>query len=240
MAIDKWSTGDVITADLINKRGIRSGTTAEIDAVVDGDVIVGSMFFDTTLVKPKMVSVVSPRAYQIMGPAGTHHTWIPSLACYAATIDPCSNHRQVNLVTNDVDVFSLDFLGATTNKIAKFDWVPPQNWDALTIKCKPYWTAIAGAGTVEFEFSAVAFSNDEDMDATAFGTAIASTDTFTAVDDLHVSPQTAAITIGGTPAKFDWVQIKIVRDQATDTKTEDAKLLGFILEYTIDLPNSTG
>lgn len=243
MAINKWATGDIITANLINKRGIRSGTTAEIDAEADGDVIVGSMFFDTTLGKPKMVSVVSPRAYEIMGPVGTHQIWIPASACYPALTDGCSAHIQSEFPTNDVDIITLDFSGGTpaTDEIAKFDWVPPQNWDAsdFTIKCKPYWTAGAGAGTVEFEFSAVSISNDDPMDA-AFGSAIASLDTLLAADDLHISPQTTAITIAGSPAKLDWVQIKIKRDQANDTKPEDAKLLGFVLEYSIDLPNSTG
>src|SRR3990172_3456007 len=196
MAINKWATGDIITSLNINNRGIRAGTTTEINNEPDGEVMVGSMFFDTTLVKPKMVSVVSPRAYEIMGPVGSHQIWIPAVACYPATTNGCAVHAKIEFGTNDVDIISLDFSGGTpaTDEIAKFEWVPPQNWNAGTIKAKPYWTAVAGAGTVEFEFSAVAFSNDDPMDA-AFGSSQASSDTFLAANDLHISPQTAAITI---------------------------------------------
>jgi hypothetical protein len=240
MAVDKWTTGDTITEANINKRGIRRGTTAELDAITDGDLTVGDLLFDTTLSKYKFVTVVVSRAYALLSVLGTHQFWVPATACWPATTNPCSDHTKVELVTNDVDIYTLDFAGATANEAAKYDWVPAENWDAGSIKCKPYWTAGAGAGTVEFEFSGGAFSNDDALDGDISTGAIASSDTFTTADDLHISPQTAAITINGTPAKADWIQIKILRDQATDTKAEDAKFMGFMMEYSIDAPNSTG
>lgn len=241
MAISKYDTGDIITKSTINNRTWRSGTTTEIDNEPDSEVAVGVGFFDTTLAKPKFVTQVSPRKYHVMSPVGTHQLWVDALACFPATTNPCGDHVLEELATNDIDIWSLPFAGSTTNEVAKFNWVPPENWDVddRTIKIKPYWTADAGAGTVEFEFSGVAISNDDPMDA-AFGTAQASLDTFIAANDLHVGPITSAITIGGTPADADWVQIKILRDQVNDTKTEDAKLLGFILQYSIDFPNSDG
>jgi len=180
------------------------------------------------------------RAYAILSVIGTHQFWIPAIACYPAITNPCASHVQVEFATNDVDIFSLDFAGSTTNEIAKYDWTPAQNWDAGTIKCKPYWTAIAGAGTVEFEFSGGAFGDSDALDADISTGAIASVDTLLTANDIHISPQTAAITINGTPAKGDWVQIKILRDQANDTKAEDARFLGFMLEYSIDNPLSVG
>jgi hypothetical protein len=119
---------------------------------------------------------------------GTQQIFIPAVSMYPATTNPCSDHTKSELGTNDVDIFTLDFAGATANEIAKFDWIPPENWDAGTVNVKYYWTAAAGAGTVEFETSGVAISNDDALDA-AFGTAVAVTDTFIAADDLHVSPQ---------------------------------------------------
>lgn len=240
MAVDKWTTGDTITEGNINKRGIRRGTTAELDGIADGNLTVGDLLFDTTLAKYKFVTVVVSRAYEQLGAVGTHQFWIPAIACYPATTNPCADHVKVELATNDVDLFTLDFAGATANEIAKFDWTPSQNWDIGTIKCKPYWTGLAGAGTVEFEFSGGAFSNDNPLDADISTGAQASLDTFIVASDLHISPQTASITINGTPAKGDWVQIKILRDQANDTKAEDAQFMGFMLEYSIDDPNSSG
>jgi len=241
MVLDKWSTGDLVPANVFNNRTIRRGTTTEIDAVPDADVGIGDLFYDSTLGVHKIVLVVSPRSYKILSSIGPHHFWVPATAMYPAVTSPANFAVQRELVTNDVDIIAMVFQGTTANEIAKFDWTPPQNWDAGTVKCKPYWTGPAGAGTVEFEFSAVAFANTDAMDA-AFGTAIASTDTFTAADELHISPQTAAITIAGSPvvADFSFIQFKIVRDQATDTKSENAELLGFVLEYKILEATSEG
>jgi len=241
MVLDEWSTGDIATAINFNKRTVRRGTTTEIDNISDSLVTIGDLFFDTTLVKPKFCTEVVARKYHVLSPVGTQHQWVPAAACYPAVTDPCGVLQQSEFGTNDVDIETLDFAGITTDEIAKFDWTPPQAWDAGTIKCKPYWTAVAGAGTVEFEFSGLSLKNDDAMDI-AFGTAQPSVFTFTAADDLHIGPQTAAITLSGTPqvTEFSWIQIKIQRDQVNDTKTEDAKLIGFVLEYTIVLPTSVG
>jgi len=240
MAIDEWVTGDIVTAINFNKRTVRRGTTAEIDALSDSVVNIGDLFFDTTLAKPKFCTVVAARAYHVLSPVGTHQQWVPAIACYAAITSPCSNHTPFEFVTNDVEIFTLDFDGAT-NEIAKFDWVPVEAWDPTTdIKCKPYWTAASGSGTVEFDFSAVAIRNDDPMDV-AFGSIQTSTDTLLAVDDLHIGPQTATVVIGGAgQADANWVQIKIERDAASDTHTADAKFIGFMLEYTINFPTSVG
>lgn len=185
-------------------------------------------------------AVTSAKVDSTVSVIGTHHIFVPALSMYPATTTPCSDHTKSEFATNDVDIYTLDF-DQTTAEIAKFDWIPPENWDAGTVKVKIYWTAASGTGgeTVEFEVSAIAISNDDAMDA-AFGTAVAVTDSLIATNDLHVSPQSAAITIGGTPLDSDWIQFKIKRDTANDTLAADAKLIGLVLEYTVEKPTSIG
>ena len=54
------------------------------------------------------------------------------------------------------------------------------------------------------------------------------TDTLLTANDLHVSSESSAITIGGTPAEGDAVYFEITREVAngSDTLGVDARLLG--------------
>ena len=59
---------------------------------------------------------------------------------------------------------------------------------------------IAGAGTVSWNLKAVAVSDDDPIDV-AYGTFQESEDTFILAEDEHIGPESAAITIAGTPAQ---------------------------------------
>ena len=64
-----------------------------------------------------------------------------------------------------------------------------------------------------------------------------STDTLLTAADVHVAPQSSEITIAGTPADSDFIMFEISRD-ISDTLAVDAKLLGVVIEYTIDAATS--
>ena len=46
MTLDKWTTGDTITALNINKRSVRRGTTSDRNALTASDITVGDHFFN--------------------------------------------------------------------------------------------------------------------------------------------------------------------------------------------------
>jgi len=168
---------------------------------------------------------------------------IPAQSSTSGTASSFSQNRELS---NGVNVSAIVFPeNATVDSRAVFNWTPPKNWDGLTIKIKPYWTFQDGAststGNAVFGFSAVAISNDDPLNAT-FGTAITSTDTIIVENDLHVAPQTAAITVGGTPADADFIQIRAFRDASADTITagQSVELMGFVIQYTEDAGTSTG
>lgn len=146
-------------------------------------------------------------------------------------------------VTNGCSEPATDEIGGKTYKVldfdqsadenAQFQFSLPRNWNNGTITATVYWTATTGSGTVQFEVSAVALSNDDPFSG-SFGTAVAIDDTLIATDDVHISPTSSAITIGGTPADGDLVFINIMRDVSDDTLSGDARILGIRITITLD------
>ena len=67
------------------------------------------------------------------------------------------------------------------------------------------------------------------------GTAVTVTDTLLTAGDVHVTADTGAITVGGTPAKGDLLFLRVHRKAADagDTIAADAKLIGITIKYGI-------
>jgi hypothetical protein len=161
---------------------------------------------------------------------GKHTIWIPSNAMISATTNGPSVGT-VEQATNKNMTKTLDF-DATTSEIAQFHIAFPKSWNLGTVTFIPHWTAASGSGTFISALSGVAISNDDALDV-AFGTAQSSTDTLITAYDNHVGPESAAITIAGTPAVGDLINFKIIRDVA-DTLGVDAKLIGILIIYTVN------
>lgn len=159
--------------------------------------------------------------------------YVPATAMFPSTTGGCAALTQVESTTNDVNIKVLDFDGAgTTKESAEFGVQSPTYWDASTITVQFVWYATAGSGTVNWEAQAVAFSDDDALDA-AYGTLQEVTDTLLATGDVHISAETAAITVAGTPAAGDWINFRVNRDPANDTNTSDARLMGVRIRFGI-------
>ncbi len=139
--------------------------------------------------------------------------------------------------SNDVTIRALGF-DTTTQEYAQFEVAMPKSWDEGTVTFVPYWTNAAGSSTqtVRWLLAGVAISNDDSLNA-SLGTAQSSSDTWLAQNDLHVGPESSAITIGGTPAEGDIVVFQVSRDVANDNMSGDAILLGIMLFFTISGAN---
>ncbi len=136
------------------------------------------------------------------------------------------------LATNDVNIDFMAFDAASAEH-AYFNVTWPAGWNNGTVKFTLYWTNAAGltTETIDFDLAAVAFANDNPLD-TAFGTAQNVTDTWLAQDDLHITAQSAAITIAGAPAAGEFIVFNLSRDVAADNLTGDCQVLGILLELT--------
>lgn len=164
---------------------------------------------------------------------GKQTIWIPAAAMTARTTNGAASGTTES-TTNKVMNKVLDF-DQTTQEFAQFTVAFPKGWNEGTVTFIPYWTAASGTGGVTWGLAGVAVSDDDVIDA-AFGTAQTSADTLIATTDVHVGPESSAITIAGTPAAGDIVYFQVNRTvaDANDTLAADARLIGIKLIYTID------
>lgn len=169
---------------------------------------------------------------------GVVEVWIPASAMTSRTTNGAAA-GSAESSTNKVMQITKDF-DATTQEFAQFTWFPPKSWNLGTVTFVPVCIPAGSSGGWVFGLAGVAISNDDAIDA-AFGTPQTSTDSFIAATDIHVGPESAAITIAGTPAAGDFVVFQINRTVAdgSDTHNGDVKLLGIKLRYTINAANDT-
>ncbi len=165
-------------------------------------------------------------------PIGVQDLFIPASAMWARITGGCAPVAQFEMATSLFNVQALAF-DQTTQEFAQFQITLPRKWNIGTVIAVPYWTAQAGSGTVQFGISGGAYSNDDAL-TVALGTAQTSDDTLIATNDLHIGPETAAITLAGTPADADFLAIQISRNPASDTLSGDALLLGVSIRITVD------
>lgn len=167
----------------------------------------------------------------IVTKVGKQTVWIPAAAMTPRTTNGAAVGT-TELATNDIMLSSLDF-DTTTEEGAGF-WISfPKSWNRGTVTFQCYWTAASGSGGVAFGLAGYSFSDDDAMDTAVSGQQIV-TDTLITANDMHISAESAAITIGGTPAVNDSVYFEITREVAngSDTLAVDGKLLGIRLFYT--------
>ena len=171
-----------------------------------------------------------------LGPTvlGTQDIFIPATAMWARTTTGAGGLTRVETGTNKINYQVWEF-DTSTQEYVQFGWIPPRNYNNGTVKFIFHWTNASGGSTetVDWSVAGVAISNDDALDV-AMGTAVITTDTWIAQNDNHVSPQSTAVTIAGTPADSDFIMFEISRKTSTDNLTGDARLIGVNLEYTID------
>jgi hypothetical protein len=151
-----------------------------------------------------------------------------------------ASHGQTEFAASN-NYASGDF-DTTTQEYLEFSFVFPKRWNKSTITFQPYWSH--AATTVNFgvvwQLAAVAIS-DSDPLSVAKGTVQTSTDTGGTTDDLFIGPESAAITVAGTPANADLVNFAVSRvvGNASDTLAVDARLYGIMLYWTTNAENDT-
>ena len=110
-------------------------------------------------------------------------------------------------------------------------WMP-DNWNAGTITFKAVWTAAAGtpAQAAEWNLQGRSYANDDAIDQ-AWGSSVEVSDALIATSDIHYSSESSAVTLAGTPAIGELVQLRAWRDATNDTLAADAKLIGIKVYY---------
>jgi microcystin-dependent protein len=227
---DGGETGtDVV--DSIAATGLANAVTAAADATPGDTASTGGTETRPKNITVKWVMIAVPAVALATSGIGKNETWIGARSM-TARADAGAGAATRDSGSNNITSPVLDF-DKTTQEYAHFEWVPPKRWDKGAVSFIPYWSADAGtaAETMAWTLAGVALSNDDATDA-AMGTAQTSADALIATGDLHVGPESAAITIAGSPAAGDLGAVEISRDVANDTLNGDARLLGIKLIWT--------
>lgn len=136
--------------------------------------------------------------------------------------------------TNDLTLPTLDF-DTTTQEYAHFNIAMPKSWDLGTITFKVYWTNAAGASSsVAWTLGCAAFSDNDTLNTALTSGVITVVDAWLATNTTHVSAESSALTVQGTPAAEDLVVCQVSRDVAngSDAMAGDARLIGVRVLYT--------
>mgnify|MGYP003135422807 CR=1 FL=1 len=167
---------------------------------------------------------------------GKQSIWVPAAAMYPTKSNGCAAITGVETTAGKPDMYVLDF-DAGTQENAQFSIAFPSYWNESTITYQIYWTSTAtDTDAVIWDVSAVAVSDSDTIDAT-FGSIVSVTDNaISAAEDLYITTESSALTVGGSPAAGDLVYFNIARDadEGGDTLGEDARLIGIKLFYTVD------
>jgi len=169
---------------------------------------------------------------------GKQSIWVPSAAMTPTQTNGCAAIAGLDSGGNTgPDLFTLDFTGAATNEHAQFSIAMPSYWNESTVTFKAYWTSeTTDTDSVVWELKGVALADNDSLN-TAFGTGVHVDDAnIGTAKELHVTAESGAVTIAGSPAAGELCYFNISRlaDDGTDTAAEDAKLIGIKLFYTTD------
>jgi hypothetical protein len=172
---------------------------------------------------------------------GKQSIWVPAPAMTPRTTNGAASGT-AEMSTNKNMVRTLDFEASAQQEFAQFDIRMPKSWDESTVSFIPVWSHAATTTNfgVVWGLDAVAISDNETLDV-AFGTAQTSSDTGGTTNRVYQGPESAGITISGSPAEGDLVQFRIHRDIANggDTMAIDARLHGVVLLYTNNASSDT-
>lgn len=170
---------------------------------------------------------------------GKQTIWVPAAAMTPTVSNGCASLAKVETTAGRPDMVVLDF-DASADEHAQFQIAMPKSWDEGTITFQVFWTTTnAGTEGVAWGLQGVSVTDGDTIDV-AYGTAVVVTDNnATAAERLRVTSESAAVTIAGTPAAGDGTFFRIFRDvsDAADDMTEDARLIGVKIFYTIDARN---
>ena len=157
--------------------------------------------------------------------------FLSAVSGWPSTTNGCSDATKTEYITNDQDLYSLDF-DQTSIEYAQWTMWMPDNWNAGTITFKAVWTAAAGtpAQAAEWNLQGRSYANDDAIDQ-AWGSSVEVSDALIATSDIHYSSESSAVTLAGTPAIGELVQLRAWRDATNDTLAADAKLIGIKVYY---------
>ena len=173
---------------------------------------------------------------------GKHTIWVPATAMRPTVSNGCAALTDVETTSGRPDMPVLDF-SSTVAEFAQFSVAMPNNWDLGGLTYRAMWTVSSTSGLtapIAIGLQGVAVSDDDTLDV-AYGTANLVIDTAIAIEDLHITPESSALVVGGTPASGDLCFFRAQRasSDSSDTMAPDMRLIGVKLFYNSTAADDT-
>lgn len=183
--------------------------------------------------------IITPNAADAA--VGRHTVGAAAGTLFPATTNGCAALAQAETATNKINYKYLAFDAAAV-EYAWFAIPTPKSYNASTVLMRAVWTHPATTTNfgVVWQFEILSSANDDALD-TAVGTAVTVTDTGGTTQDFYQADVSAVITPSATPAKQDWLFVRVSRlaTSGSDTMAVDAHLIGVELYYTTDVGTDT-
>jgi hypothetical protein len=220
-------------------------TTVRYAAVVTGYVSATKTLTVTVLGKQGSGGPYTDWTISVAGeaPVGRKEIFVPARDMRPSATTGCAALATVATAANQVDVDSLDF-DQTTQEYAQFCLALPKAWDGGTITAQFYWSHASGPSDnrVVWNLAAGAASDDDAIGSVSLSSPQQVADGASSgatADDLYVTAETPAITVGGSPAAGDLVFFRVSRvtGNASDVMAADARLMGVKLFITLSAVN---
>lgn len=169
-------------------------------------------------------------------PIGKQSIWIPAAAWGPRVSNGCSALTAVELAAGTPNLIVRDF-DAAADEFAQLFLALPKSWNKGTLTYRVFWTGLANTGDVLWDLQGAFMADDQTINS-AYGTAVELTDTHSNVaNDMMITGESAGVTLSGTPADHGIASLQLSRnaDDAGDTYTHDARLIGVLLHFTTDV-----
>ncbi len=220
---------------LIIKNGASNGGTVfpgSVTFVTDGGVTPTLQTSGTDILS--FITTDGGTIWYGYGPVtGTRSLWIPALEWTPTVTDGATALASTETTATRPDIKHLGF-AAAADDFAQAAVAFPTAWDNGTVTFKAYWAHAGGSTfTIDLGLQCVTVTDGETMDV-AYGTAVIVEDTGGTGEDLYITPESAAITCGGTPADGELTEFQIYRDVSGDDLDVDLDLIGVKILYTVD------
>jgi hypothetical protein len=152
-----------------------------------------------------------------------------------ATTNGCTAPAAIEMTTNK-NMIKPPAFNKDTEQYGSFRHELPSDYNGGTITFHVNWCHPATTTNfkVAWALKAVAVTDDGTLDV-AFGTAVQVNDTGGTTYDLYQSPESAALTIAGTPLagkEVCWCLYRVAADDTNDTLAVDAYPLEVVITYT--------
>jgi len=146
----------------------------------------------------------------------------------------CEPPEKIEAASNDINYWVLGY-DTSTEEHAFWNIQMPDSYDGGVLNATFVWTNTGGSSsqTVVWGIAGRAFTDNDAIDQ-ALGTEVTVSDTWIAQGDVHISSVSGDITLSGSPAGGQWVNMVVARKVGSDNMSGDARLLSVKLEYKID------